>query len=98
MDAEIVLKGLKGLKVPVEGAVTDWRIRMGMDSTDDPAVWVYVFVDDPHIEAFWPIWADLRRQIRETVESVAEAAGEHVNTYVRMRAASETRELQAASA
>ena len=36
------LENLTGLPVPVHG----WDIREGLDSTDDPAVWIWAVIDE----------------------------------------------------
>lgn len=67
-------------------ALAGFELRQGLDSTEDPAVWVYVIVRDDKIEALWSDWDQLRERIRE---AVSEVAGDQVITYVRMWAESE---------
>lgn len=76
---------LDEVQVPVPGAVVDYVVRTGLDSTSDPAVWVYVVVDDDKIEQLWDGWRQLRWDIREAVAGVA---GPEPMTYIRMWGAS----------
>jgi hypothetical protein len=82
---------LNDLQTPIPGAVARFELREGRDSTNDPAVWVYVVVNDDKIDNLWPAWDQLRQDIRE---AVADVAGPDVVTYVRMWAESEVREHQ----
>jgi dipeptidyl aminopeptidase/acylaminoacyl peptidase len=64
-----------------------WDVRVGRDSTDDEAVWVYVLVPDARIEEFYREWEELREHIRKRVrEEVGNPEG---FVYIRMLAASE---------
>ena len=62
-------------------------IRVGRDSTDDEAVWVYVIVPDERIDEFYAEWEEIRRNIKATIQ--AELGDPDVFVYVRMKAASE---------
>jgi hypothetical protein len=86
MPIDEINEALGALTVPVPDAVARYEVQVGRDSTDDPAVWVYVVVNDDKIEPLRPKWRQLRWDIYETI---ARLAGAGVNTYVRMRATSE---------
>lgn len=84
MNTDALREPLNALR-PVE-AVQEYRIETGKDSTGDPAVWVFVVVDDAHLDKVWPEWDQLRQDIREAVAGVV---GSDVMVYVRMWSASE---------
>ena len=58
------LNELRDLPTPVH----DWRIREGLDATDDPAVWVWIVLDlentDP--DALHRLKAMVRAAVRKT--------------------------------
>lgn len=66
------------------------EIRIGKDSTDEDAVWVYVVVPDDRIEEFYDEWDEVREDIRRRVREKLGDSRPFV--YIRMRAASEVRE------
>ena len=83
---EQVRQRLLAIPTTPPDALAGFELREGLDSTDDPALWVYVIVRDEKIEALWPDWSQLRQRIRD---AVSEIAGEQVNCYIRMWAESE---------
>lgn len=84
MNADSLRESLNAHR-PLE-AVQDYRIETGTDSTGDPAVWVFVVVDDSRLDDVWPIWDQLRQDVREAVAGVV---GSDVMVYVRMWSAAE---------
>ena len=84
MTADALRESLNTL-CPVQG-VEDFRIEAGTDSTGDPAIWVFVVVDDARLDEVWPVWDQLRQDIRE---AVAGLVGSDVMVYVRMWSAGE---------
>jgi hypothetical protein len=91
MMLEKIRTALSELQLTTSGAVARFELRVGRDSTNDSAVWVYVVVHDSRIESLWPEWDQLRQDIRDAVATVA---GPDVVTYIRMWAESEVREAQ----
>ncbi len=64
--------------------VSEWQVRTGPDSTDDPAVWVRAVLSHDDVDA------DTRHLLRRMIrERVREEAGTHVLVYVRFPTASE---------
>ena len=94
-----LIRGMNALRDRLEAidlvpaSVVGWHLEEGRDHTGDPAVWVYVIVDDDRIEEIWPIWDALRAEIRRVV--VAETSPD-VIPYVRMWAKSEVGDQAAA--
>ena len=77
--ADIVsrLKKLHGLPTPVRS----WIVEMGPDSTDDPAVWVWMVLEREYDEVDRQARADLRDLVRA---SVRDWVGDEANwVYVR---------------
>jgi hypothetical protein len=72
-------------------AVLTWDFELGTDSTGDPAVWVWVFVDSATAESddFASLASDIEDRIRESLS----AANVTRWPYVRFRTASEQRAL-----
>lgn len=89
MQTDAIEEALDALTVPVPGAVARYIVEAGYDATDDPAVWVYVIVNDDKIAPLQPQWRKLRWDI---YEAIARVMGSTVNPYIRMRAASELTE------
>jgi len=94
-EAELtqVRSALENLRLPK--SVLTWNCELGADSTGDPAVWVWVFVDDQaaHETDFPEMAAEIERKVREALA----AAGITRWPYVRFRAAAEQRALSAPS-
>lgn len=64
--------------------VSEWQVKTGPDSTDDPAVWVRAVLRDDDVDA------DTRHLLRRMIrERVREEAGTQVLVYVRFPTASE---------
>lgn len=78
---EVILQNRLDALRPVQ-AVSGYHFTSGLDWSGDSAVWVFVLVDESRIEEMWPVWDQLREDIREVV---AEVAGSDVLAYVRMR-------------
>jgi hypothetical protein len=70
-----------------EGVQVGWDVRVGKDSTDQDAVWVYVLVPDERIDEFNDEWDEIRDDIRQQVRE--EVGNPEAFVYIRMRAASE---------
>lgn len=82
-----IKEAMSAIRPRTKGVRVGSEIRVGRDSTDEEAVWVYVVVPDERIDEFYPEWDAMRATIRERVR-------EHLGrpdlfVYVRMRAASE---------
>ncbi len=62
-----VRAALEGIEFPKE--VLTWEYELGADSTGDPAVWIWVFVDDASAERedFSAVAARVRRKIQEAI-------------------------------
>ncbi|MCY3831303.1 MAG: hypothetical protein OXF89_19435 [Rhodospirillaceae bacterium] len=64
--------------------VGGWEVETGIDSADEPAVWVWALLEDEEVD-----FAD-RSRLREMVrECVRQRAGDAVWAYVRFRGVSE---------
>lgn len=70
-----------------EGVRVGYEVRVGLDSTDDEAVWVYVLVPDERIDEFKAEWAAIRDDIRQRVHE--QIGDPEVFVYIRMLAVSE---------
>ena len=81
---EAALSQLSELPTPV----SSWHVKTGLDSTDDPAVWVWAMLTEEEVE-FAKRW-QLRSIIRELVEEKTDSS---VLVYVRFRGASEVEHL-----
>jgi hypothetical protein len=62
-DIESRLKELHGLPTPVRS----WIVEMGLDSTDEPAVWVWIVLAREYDEVDRKARADLRELVRASV-------------------------------
>lgn len=93
MDVAIIREHLRSLD-PIEG-VSGYEVETRLDSTGEDAVWIFVVTDDARLDDLWPVWPDLREQIRG---AVARAVGADPNVYVRMWSATELREQRQATA
>ena len=90
LGAQQIKQAIIDVRPQTEGVEVGSEVRVGRDSTDDEAVWVYVVVPDERIDEFYGEWEQLRRRIRQRVY---EAVGStDVFVYIRMRAASEVGE------
>lgn len=78
---ESALEKLPELPTPV----SSWRVEVGPDATDDPAVWVWAMLE--HEDVDFGTRSQLRSMVREAVRN--ETDGTHW-AYVRFRGASET--------
>jgi hypothetical protein len=72
-------------------AVLTWNFELGADSTGDPAVWVWIFVDSETAtsENFTQLANDIQHRVRESLTT----AGVMRWPYIRFRTASEQRAL-----
>lgn len=68
-----------------------WEYELGSDSTDDPAVWIWVFVNDATAQRadFTEMTTQIRRKIRDALSS----AGIERWPYINFRTSSEQRAL-----
>lgn len=91
-EANKLRRGMKNVRFPA--GVLTWEFEFGRDSTLDPAVWIWIVVDDRTANS--PGFPQLANQLQREVREVLRAAGIDRWPYVRFRTASEQRELQAA--
>ncbi len=79
-EIESVLNEIQDLPTRVSG----WLVETGVDSTDEPAVWVWALLEDDEVDF------DTRSRLRDMVrKQVREKTGPSVWVYVRFRGASE---------
>jgi hypothetical protein len=73
---------------PLPAPVSSWHVEAGPDATEDPAVWVWVTLEQDDVDA------QTRAQMRDLVRSaVRTMVGDEAHwVYVRFRAASEVEE------
>ena len=78
---ETALAGLEDLPT----RVTEWQVETGPDATDDPAVWVWVMLeeDDVDFETRSRLRDIVRRRVRDETDDASWV-------YVRCRGASES--------
>ena len=77
-EIESALNGLRNLPTPVSA----WQVETGLDSTDDPAVWVWVYLRDEEVDF------DTRARLRDMVrDRIGRETSDWV--YVHFRGASE---------
>ena len=69
------LESLTGLPVPIHG----WDIREGLDSTDDPAVWVWAVIEEDDFNR------EVSLEITDTVHAAVRSAVPHLWPYVSIR-------------
>lgn len=80
-DIKAALSELRDLPTPVNS----WLVETGLDSTDDPAVWVWVILEDEDADF------QTRSQLRKIVQrKVLSEAHDMSWVYVRFRGASES--------
>ncbi len=84
LDEAAIYSGLEQL-TDLPTPVSSWLIETGLDSTDDPAVWVWAFRDEHEIE--FSILHRLRSLIRDTVRKIV--GSEEIWVYVRFPYASD---------
>ncbi len=77
---EAALRQLSELPTPV----SNWHVKTGPDSTDDPAVWVWAMLKDDDVE--FAKRSRLRSMIRDLVDEKTDSS---MLVYVRFRGASE---------
>ena len=76
---ESALGDLQELPTPV----SSWRVEIGLDAADDPAVWVWAMLDDEEVDI------DTGEQLRNVVrEAVQRETGDERWVYIRFRSAS----------
>lgn len=85
MTKEDVAAALSSIQVDTPGVQVGADIRVGKDSTNEDAVWVYVAVPEDRTDRFYQEWDDLRFAIRKKVQERLEKPDMFV--YVRMLAA-----------
>lgn len=90
-SAEDIREAVTTIRSRTDGVRVGQEVRIGKDSTEEEAVWVYVVVPDERIEDFYKEWDQLRDQIRERVREKLGRPDAFV--YIRMRAASEVKDL-----
>ena len=84
-EIKAALQEIQDLPTPI----SDWEIETGLDSTNDPAVWVYVILERDDVDF------DTMSQIRPIVKrTVADITGPPYWTYIRFRTAREVEELK----
>ena len=77
---EDALRELQELPAPV----SSWHVETGLDSTDDPAVWVWAMLQDDEVE--FAKRSQLRSIIREAIDEKTDSS---MIVYIRFRGASE---------
>ena len=81
---ESALSGLEGLPA----SVSEWQIETGVDATDDPAVWVWVVLQDENVD--FPTRSQLKEIVREVVnEEILKQTNDKLLVYIRFLNASE---------
>ena len=81
--AEIIESALAELR-ELPAQVSSWQVETGPDATDDPAVWVWVMLEDEGVDF------QTRSQLREIVRNqVRHQTNDGSWVYVRFRTASE---------
>ena len=70
------LGALSGLPTPV----SSWRVEIGIDATDEPAVWVWAMLDEEEVDL------DTGKRLRDAVRR---ETGDERWVYVRFRSASD---------
>ena len=79
-NIESALGSLRNLPTPVSG----WEVETGVDSTDAPAVWVWVYLTEEEVDL------ETRDRLRDMVRNLVRRKTESsIWTYVRFRGASE---------
>ena len=77
---ESALGDLQELPTPV----SSWRVEIGLDASDQRAVWVWAMLDDEEVDI------DTGEQLRDVVrEAVQRETGDEHWVYIRFRSASE---------
>lgn len=85
-EIESTLRSLKkSHKLP---HVKSWKVEEGQDATDNTAIWIWITVDDKHINP--AVRAHLRDVVRHKVR---EGSENHPWVYVRFRSVSEGLEV-----
>ena len=80
-EIETALNELGDLPTPVGG----WLVETGLDSADQPAVWVWALLVEDEVDF------DTRSRLRDIIrEKVGRRTGPAVWVYVRFRGATET--------
>lgn len=78
---ESALAELRNLPTPV----SSWQVETGLDSTDDPAVWVWVMLEEEDVDF------DTRSRLRDIVRARVRRETDDTSwVYVRFRGASES--------
>ena len=80
-DIESTLGKLRDLPTPV----SSWRVKTGLDWTDDPAVWVWAMLEDEDVD--FGKRSDLREMVRNLIRTEIDA---DPWVYVMFRGATET--------
>ena len=81
--AETIESALAKLR-ELPAQVSSWHVETGPDATDDPAVWVWVMLEDEGVDFH------TRSQLREIVRNqVRDQTNDGSWVYVRFRSASE---------
>ena len=82
--AETIESALAELR-ELPAQVSSWQVETGPDATDDPAVWVWVMLEDEGVDF------QTRSQLREIVRNqVRHQTNDGSWVYVRFRGASES--------
>ena len=78
------LEDLQDLPVPVHS----WLVKVGIDATDDPAVWVWALLDRDALDMDMDSRGHLKSMVRKTVRDET-----GLWTYVLIRGADETKAM-----
>ena len=94
-QAEKITAELDSRLTDLPTPVSEFQVRTGLDSIDDPAVWVYVILEKDDVD--FETRTTLRKLVRDTIQAIPDprCVGEEdtVWVYVRFRTASEVAQL-----
>ena len=79
------LQRLQDLPTPI----SDWDVETGEDSTNDPAVWVYVILEREDVN--YATMSEIRHRVRKSVETLTK---KQRWVYIRFRTALEVEQLK----
>jgi len=91
-ETQQIRKALRSISFP-KNVVLTWTFEVGADSTGDPAIWIWVIVDDQaakHEEFF----TKTAREVEGEIRAALSAAGVARWPYIHFRTGSEQRALK----
>ena len=84
-EIKAALQEIQDLPTPI----SDWDVEIGEDSTNDPAVWVYVILEREDVN--FATTTQIRDRVTNTVETLTK---QQRWVYIRFRTASEVEQLK----